>query len=175
MSRSKSPILGLAAAALILGWGFAAQAEVEVFVDVDKDKNVEVNEEVDVFKEVDIDVDVMEQPDSAAEQGVYKNQDNNDNVIDVSGAEAAALIDNAVVSANGVVLINQAPGYANNQGNEVGMSYARGLVGEGEGDTFVHAQTSVEQDNFDNFVGDFDNLNTNTISTGAFIAHCVFM
>ena len=151
-------------AALFFGLSIgAAQAEVNVLVDVNKDKDVFVDEDVDIDKDVFIEVQVFETPDSVAEQGVYKNQDNTDNDVDVFDSNADATIDGAVMSANGVVLINQAPGYANNQGNEIGLSY-----GLGKGDTFAHAQTSVEQFNDENDLDDSSNTNNDTISNGAF-------
>jgi hypothetical protein len=104
--------------------------------------------------------------DAVAEQNILKNQRNeNNNVVDDNALNSAEILDEVGAAVNGLVLINQAPGFQNNQGNEVSIAYA---VSSGDG-VFAHATTSIEQINqFNEYPGIFGSINSDTISGTAF-------
>jgi hypothetical protein len=66
-------------------------------------------------------------------------------VEDETTFSSASILDGSGAFANGIVLINQSPGFANNQGNEISVTFANeGPSGDG---VFAHAQAAVQQIN----------------------------
>jgi hypothetical protein len=129
MTHVKRILAVLAAPAflLLLAAG-AAKADVFVTAHVDKTKTLTVDETVEIHKFAFFVTFDFVTVDSVAEQDVVKNQTNSFNSVTVGTPdtdESSTLIDSSVQSANGIVLINQASGFINNQGNEVGVTYAK--------------------------------------------------
>ena len=116
--------LGLAVGAVGL-WASAALADVFVTADITKTKDLTVDETVDVHKFVWLFTFDFIPVDASSETHVYKNQRNQFNFVEDENAQATATIDSDTGSgASGIVLINQSPGFINNQGNEVSVTYA---------------------------------------------------
>jgi len=122
----------LATAALIgsafLGAGLAS-ADVYVYADITKTKDVTVDITVDITKDIQLFVFEYIPVDAVAEQLVIKNQRNQFNFVEDENALATAEITGAAGTASGIVLINQAPGLVNNQGNEVSVTYVESPEG----------------------------------------------
>jgi hypothetical protein len=146
-----SRILGAALAGLYVLGASAAQADVFVFADINKTKTLTVNETIDVTKLITLTVEEQIDVDSAAEQHIFKNQRNQFNSVeDETSDSSAQILDGSASDADGVVLFNQAPGIANNQGNEVSITF----VNKGPGDgidgipgTYTQAESSIQQIN----------------------------
>ena len=114
----------VAAAAAALTPTIAARADVFVTATVDKTKDVTVTETVDIYKDITLNTSQWIPIDAAAETDVVKNQFNTQNFIEDENGDGLASIDGSASTASGIVLINQAPGFANNQGNEVSVVHA---------------------------------------------------
>jgi hypothetical protein len=149
-----SRILGAALAGLFVAGLFvlgasAAQADVFVYADINKTENMTVTETVNITKGVNLTVDRQIDVDAAAEQHILKNQRNQYNSVeDETSDSSAQILDDSASDANGVVLINQAPGIANNQGNEVSVTFVNSAAADGgTPGVFTHAESSVEQIN----------------------------
>jgi hypothetical protein len=123
MRHSKRILAALMAPAVALVVG-GAQADVFVHADIDKDKDIDVEIDVDIDKEIELFVFEYIAVDSVAEQLVLKNQRNQFNFVEDENALASASIDASYNTASGILLINQAPGFVNNQGNEVSVTAA---------------------------------------------------
>ncbi len=123
MTNQKRILAALLAPAFVVA-ASAAQADVFVFADIDKDKDVNVQENIDINKLVYFVTFDFLNIDAVAEQDVVKNQRNQFNFVEDEFADAAASIDGSVASSTGIVLINQAPGFVNNQGNEISVAAA---------------------------------------------------
>lgn len=114
-----------AAVAGSLGLGASmASADVDVYAEIDKTKTVTVDVDVDIDKDVDLFVHESIYTDSAAEQLILKNQRNQYNFVEDENGLSTALIDGSGVGASGILQFNQAPGYVNNQANEVSVTAA---------------------------------------------------
>lgn len=143
-------MLGFAVAGVFLLGAGSAQADLTVDGTVTKTKTITMDEVVTITKTVNLTVDRAFVPDGAAEQLILKNQRNGDNIVEDEDALALALLlGDSFSSADGVVMINQSPGHANNQANEVSVTFANevaptGLEPQG---VYTHAQIDVEQIN----------------------------
>src|SRR5262249_38505097 len=62
--------------------------------------------------------------DASSEQHIFKNQRNQFNFVQDEDAQASANITGSAATTTGIVLINQAPGSINNQGNQVSVTFA---------------------------------------------------
>jgi hypothetical protein len=130
----------------VLGASATARADVFVFGDIFKLKRKTVTEDITVTKTVDLTVEETIQVDAAAEQEIVKNQRIQYNQIEDETATSANVIDETVGnSANGVVLINQAAGITNNQGNELSITYAANAQTPDGFGVFTHAQSAAQQ------------------------------
>jgi hypothetical protein len=109
----------------------AAKADVFVTAHVDKTKTLTVDETVDIHKFAFFVTFDFVATDSVAEQDVVKNQSNTENSVEDEFAKSTTSIDSSVSTASGIVLINQASGFINNQGNEVGVTYAKSPGNQG--------------------------------------------
>jgi hypothetical protein len=144
-----------AAGAVALGTNSVAQADVLVRAYVDKFKEKNVVEDINITKTILLTVieDIL--VDSAAEQEIVKNQRNQFNYVEEDDSTSSATIGDADTTvgngANGILLFNQAPGFANNQGNEVSVTFAESptfdATADGEKGVLVHTQVAVEQIN----------------------------
>jgi hypothetical protein len=163
MNLSKRSLLGVALAGIFVFAASAASADVYVFGNVIKTKTKVVTENIYITKWIRLTVSEFIIVDAVAEQEIIKNQRNEYNFVEDENANSqAAILDDSGASANGVVLINQSPGFQNNQGNEVSITYA---VSPFEG-VFAHAQVAVQQINqFNEYPGVFPSNNTDTIGT----------
>lgn len=183
--RNSKRILAVLTGSAFIALAGAAQADVKVRAEINKNKDVEVFEFIDITKVVDLVVFEYIAVDSVAEQLVIKNQRNQFNFVEDENPVSTAEINASATSASGVTLINQSPGFINNQGNEVsvtaaaspgnptflpqpapgeGVTFAnfketaplQGFV-EGTSGVFAHAEVSVEQINgFDPDEDNFD-------------------
>ncbi len=187
MKFSFRTLLAVAVAgAVALGTISVAQADVIVRAKVKTYKKKFVTEKIYIDKDIFLDVKENIQVDAVAEQDIVKNQRNQWTLVEdefgVSSAvigkgapdDAGAQLGDAVgTGAKGILLFNQSPGYANNQGNEVSVTYAQtpdavvepdpdpdpagvngGVNGHGsvykytgDGGVMVHATAAVEQIN----------------------------
>jgi hypothetical protein len=129
--QTKRMLVAAAAAALVTNG--AARADVFVVADITKTKTVTVTETIDVFKDIDLNVFQWIAVDAVAETDVVKNQFNTQNFVEDENGDGLATIDGSATTASGIVLINQAPGFANNQGNEVSVVHA---TSQNDGGTF---------------------------------------
>ena len=120
--RTKLTLVAAFAAALVTNG--TARADVFVTATVDKYKTVTVTETVDIFKDIWLNTYQWIPIDAVAETDVVKNQFNTQNFVEDENGDALASIDGSASTASGIVLINQAPGFANNQGNEVSVVHA---------------------------------------------------
>ena len=149
MKHSKRILAALTASAFGLLAG-GAQADVFATADITKTKTITVTLIEKINKVVDLTVDETIEVDSVAEQSVIKNQRNQFNFVEDEYATSDALIESSVVGASGIVLINQSPGFVNNQGNEVSVTAAKSPValdGGVDPGVFAHAEVAVEQVN----------------------------
>jgi hypothetical protein len=165
MNLSKRSLLGVALAGIFVFAASAASADVFVFGDVMKTKTKVVTENIYIQKNIYLTVWETIDVDAVAEQEIIKNQRNEYNwVVDEDAVSTAEILDDSGAAANGVVLINQSPGFENNQGNEVSITYAVSPFGDG---VFSHAQVAIEQRNeFNNYIGlelSLGSLNSDTI------------
>jgi hypothetical protein len=139
--KLSSRVLGAAAlGSLIFGSGIA-RADVFVYADINKTKDITVTETITVTKTIDLSVDETIFVDSAAENDIVKNQRNQYNYVQDNEGASTAEITGSGGTLSGIANINQAPGYINNQGNEVSVTYTEGFA------SLVHSQASVEQTN----------------------------
>jgi hypothetical protein len=150
MTRSFRTLLGAAVAGLYVLGATAAQADVFVFADINKTKTLTVNETITVTKTISLTVDQVIDVDSAAEQHIFKNQRNQFNSVeDETSSSSAEILDGSASDADGVVLFNQAPGIANNQGNEVSITFVNSPTDDLDGTpgTYTQAESSIQQIN----------------------------
>jgi hypothetical protein len=172
MKLSKHSLLGvtLALAGIFVFGASAANADFTVFGSYTATKTQNVTENVTITKTIEFEVFEIINVDAVAEQNILKNQRNEDNVIfDDNALSSAEILDDSGASVNGLVLINQSPGFQNNQGNEVSITYAASPpveVGLPSG-VFTHATASVEQlNNFNSYVALVaGSINSDTIGT----------
>lgn len=122
--RNSKRILAVLTGSAFIALAGAAQADVKVRADINKNKDVEVFEFIDINKFVDLVVFEYIAVDSVAEQLVIKNQRNQFNFVEDENPVSTAEINASAASASGVTLINQSPGFINNQGNEVSVTAA---------------------------------------------------
>lgn len=148
--KASSRMLGFAVAGVFLLGVGSAQADLTVNGTVTKTKTITMDETVTVNKTVNLNVTRDFVPDAAAEQLIFKNQRNGDNIVeDENALSLALLLGDSFSSADGVVMINQSPGHANNQANEVSVTFANEIAQEPalpQG-VYTHAQIDVEQIN----------------------------
>jgi hypothetical protein len=151
MNLSKRSLLGLAVAGTFVFVASAANADFTVFGSYNATKTQTVTENVTITKTIAIDMFELIEVDAVAEQNILKNQRNENNFVeDENALSQAEILDDVGATVNGLVLINQAPGFQNNQGNEVSIAYAVSPpLGLDEG-VFAHATASVEQINYFN-------------------------
>jgi hypothetical protein len=162
MNLSKRSLFGMALAGIFVFVASVANADVFVFGEVFKTKTKTVTETITITKSISLTVTELIEVDAVAEQEIIKNQRNEFNFVeDENAISQAEILDDAGAAVNGVVMINQAPGFGNNQGNEVSITYAVTPFFEG---TFAHAQVAVEQINDSNeYPAVFGSLNSDTI------------
>lgn len=130
MTHPKRILAALLAPAFVVA-ASAAQADVFVYADIYKEKDVYVEEHIDIYKfSFFVTFDFLN-VDAVAEQDVVKNQRNQFNFVEDENADALASIDGSVATSTGIVLINQSPGFVNNQGNEVSVAAATSLGNTG--------------------------------------------
>jgi hypothetical protein len=140
----------VAAAALAFGAGIA-QADVNVAASVFKTKTKTVTETINVTKTVNVNVVEDIQVDAVSETEVVKNQRNQFNYVQDEDTLSTAEINGAEDSegsfndASGILLVNQSPGFINNQANDVSVTHANEQ--SFEGGVFAHSQVAVEQIN----------------------------
>ena len=120
--RIKLTVAAAAAASLVTN--SVANADVFVTAFVDKTKTVDVTETIDIHKDIWLHTYQWIAVDAVAETDVVKNQFNTQNFVEDENGDALATIDGSASTASGIVLINQSPGFANNQGNEVSVVHA---------------------------------------------------
>ncbi len=121
-----------------------AKADANVYAQFAKFKTKTVTEDIDITKTINLTIDEQIDVDAAAEQEVVNNQRNQWNFVEDENGLSTASIDGATGdNGNGIFLINQAPGYSNNQANEVSVT----IVESPADGAFVHAQDAVEQIN----------------------------
>jgi len=123
MKRSRL-FVGLAGGVVGL-WTTAAIADVYVegFIEKEKEMNVTVDVTIDKFVTL-YTIDYIP-VDASSEQHIFKNQRNQFNFVqDEDAAATAQILDDATATATGIILINQSPGFVNNQGNEVSVTFA---------------------------------------------------
>ncbi|MCL4684452.1 hypothetical protein KJ059_06820 [Myxococcota bacterium] len=130
MTYQKRILAALIAPAFVVA-ASAVQADVFVRADIHKTKDVDVDEYIDIYKFAFFVTFDFLNVDAVAEQDVIKNQRNQFNFVEDENADALASIDSSVATASGIVLINQSPGFINNQGNEVSVSTATSLGSTG--------------------------------------------
>jgi len=129
--QTKRMLVAVATAAFVTSG--VASADVFVTATVDKYKTVYVNEYVDVYKDIYLNTYQWIPVDAVAETDVVKNQYNTQNFVEDENGDGLASIDGSAATASGIVLINQSPGFANNQGNEVSVVHA---TSQNEGGTY---------------------------------------
>jgi hypothetical protein len=165
MRTSIRSLLGVALAGVFVLGATTVQADVYVLGNVEKTKTKTVEEYIYITKYVDFQVIEDIYVDAVSEQEIIKNQRNEFNFVeDENAVSTAEILDGSGVGVNGVVLINQSPGFENNQGNEVSITYATSPL---EG-TFAHAQVAVQQINDLNEYANVllpGSVNTDTIGT----------
>ena len=130
MKRSRL-FVGLAGGVVGL-WATASLADVfvEGFIEKEKEMNVDVNVTIDKF--VTLYTQDYIPVDASSEQHIFKNQRNQFNFVQDEDATATAqILDTATATATGIILINQSPGFINNQGNEVSVTFATSPGNEG--------------------------------------------
>jgi len=149
--RARSRLLTVvAAAALAFGAG-VAQADVNVAASVFKTKTKTVTETITIDKNIQLRVDEDILVDSVSETEVVKNQRIQFNFVEDEDGISTAEIDGvngdegSFNNASGMLLVNQSPGFINNQANDVSVTYANEQSVE-EG-VFAHSQVAVEQIN----------------------------
>lgn len=126
-----------------------AKADANVYAQFAKWKVKTVDETININKDIDLTINEVIEVDAAAEQEVVNNQRNQWNFVEDENGLSTASIDGATGdNGNGIFMINQAPGFINNQANEVSVTLVEspGVGAEGQG-AFVHAQDAVEQIN----------------------------
>jgi hypothetical protein len=123
MKRSKL-FVGLAGGVVGL-WATASLADVFVEGYVEKEKEMNVTVDVTVTKFVTLYTQDYIPVDASSEQTIVKNQRNQFNFVQDEDATATAqILDTSTATATGIILINQSPGFINNQGNEVSVTFA---------------------------------------------------
>jgi hypothetical protein len=134
----------LVAGLLVLSLVSAASATVTVVTTVTKTKLMTVSVDVNITKNIILGIKQLAEVDTSAEADVTKNDTiSGTTVVLVGGSPQAELLDTAFQNAIGIVSVNQAPGYFNNQGNAVAIAYAS--VTDPDLDAFLHAQVSVSE------------------------------
>jgi len=143
-------MLGFAVAGVFLLGAGSAGADLTVDGTVTSTKTITIDETITIDKTVALNVARDFVPDGAAEQLVLKNQRNGDNIVeDENALSLALLLGDSFSSADGVVMINQSPGHANNQANEVSVTFANEVsldTVDPQG-VYTHAEIAVEQIN----------------------------
>lgn len=139
----KKKIIGIVAGAgFVAALSLPAMAEVDVFADIYKDKDKIVYEDAFIDKDYTIEVKQKVDVPNSAEAEVIKNDDNfNNHIYEKDDPTAATINGDSFDGATGVIGVNQSPGNLNNQGNAASVS------GTTEGNSFVHAEASVEKIN----------------------------
>jgi len=129
---------------LLLGIASFAMADVDVQTDVDKEWSADVDVDANISKNVLLSVKQVAQVDVSAGAAVTKNSNLEDVDVSLDGTSAEAhLSGDDFGKTSGLISINQAPGFANNQGNASAISYA--VVVEPGLDAFLDATTHMEQ------------------------------
>ncbi len=154
MDRS-TRVLGLAVLGAFFLGAAPSQADVFVRADVNKQKDIFIDEDVVIFKDIELFVNADIPVNAASEHDIVKNQKNQFQFVEDETAASIATIDAGVASgADGIILINQSPGFLNNQANEAGITSGReeraaeAAAGAGDdGGVFVHSQVSLQQIN----------------------------
>jgi hypothetical protein len=142
-------LLGAACAAAVVFVAGPAWADAYVTSTTTQTKTRVVFETITINKFVFTTVNETIEVDAVAEQLLLKNQRNQFNTVqDEDGVMTATIDAGSYDGASGILLINQAPGFVNNQANEVSVTHANSPEGltDGEG-VFVHAQIDAEQVN----------------------------
>jgi hypothetical protein len=141
-------MLGFAVAGVFLLGASAARADLSVFATVTKTKTSTIDETITINKAINVTVDQAFTPDAAAEQMITKNQRNGDNLVeDENALSLALLLGDSFASADGVVMINQSPGHANNQANEVSVTFSNESPTDDPQGVYTHAQIDIGQVN----------------------------
>jgi len=120
--RIKLTLAAAAAASLVTSG--VSNADVFVTATITKTKDVTVTETIDITKDINLNTYQWIAVDAVAETDVVKNQWNTQNFVEDENGDGLASIDGSAATASGIVLINQSPGFANNQGNEVSVVQA---------------------------------------------------
>jgi hypothetical protein len=152
----------LLAGLLVFGLASSALATVTVATTVTKTKTITPSVDINITKNILLGIKQLTQVDTSAEADVTKN----DAIVDVDGTltggtPQAELLETAFQNAIGIVSVNQAPGYLNNQGNAVAIAYAD--VTDPELAAFLHAQASVEE-TIDRLTGERELTITNRLA-----------
>jgi len=170
MNLTKRSLLGVAMAGIFVFAASAASADVYVTGDVYKSKTKIVVENIYITKWIYLTIFETIDVDAVAEQEIIKNQRNEYNFVEDENATVKAeILDDSGASVDGLVLINQSPGFENNQANEVSLTYARSpeqpLDSLADG-VFSHAQVAVSQFNQWNMYTNVDVGGENTDQIG---------
>ena len=166
-------IAGIVAVGLFLLATGAARADMDVTGQYDMTKTKTIQEQYFISKYVDVFVSKQIEVDAVSEQEILKNQKNLENFVEDETPDAdAEIIDSGIGMVGGIVLINQSPGFENNQANEVGItqtaSQARQQDPPRQG-AFAHAQVDVEQENtFNEYVAIFEGAAYDNLISGSF-------
>jgi hypothetical protein len=142
-------LLSAACAAAVVFVAGAAFGDAYVTSTTTQTKTRFVFETININKFIFTTVNETIRVDAVAEQLLLKNQRNQYNYVqDEDGTSTATISSGSYDEASGILLINQAPGYINNQGNEVSVTYANSpeKLNDSRG-VFVHAQIDAEQIN----------------------------
>jgi hypothetical protein len=134
----------LVAGLLVFSLASAAMATVTVVTTVTKDKTITPSVDINITKNILIGIKQLAEVDTSAEADVTKNDSISAPYATlVGGTPQAELLETAFQNAIGIISVNQAPGYFNNQGNAIAIAYAD--ITDPELDAFLHAEVSVEE------------------------------
>jgi hypothetical protein len=136
----------LVAGLLVCSLASAAMATVTVVTTVTKTKVMTATIDINITKNIILGIKQLAEVDTSAEADVTKNDVNGPNevLLLTGGTPQAELLDTAFQNAIGIISVNQAPGYFNNQGNAIAIAYAD--ITDPELDAFLHAQAAVSMD-----------------------------
>ncbi len=154
-----------AASALLLVASSAARADVIIISDDEIVTDTDLTEVLDREVFVDVDAEVLVEASAASQSSGAVNQVIDELVVSAEDADVAAVIRGSAIEVSGVVLINQAPGGANNQVNGVSVSFSGD---ERSGPSFVHADTVGEQRSTNSSKTEEGGVYTTRIDGGAF-------
>jgi hypothetical protein len=162
-------IAGIVAVGLFLLATGAARADMDVTGSYELTKTKTIDETIFIIKNVDVGVSKQVAVDAASEQEILKNQTNIENFVQDETPDAdAEILGSGVGMVGGIVLINQSPGFENNQANEVGVTQTASQEQPVSG-AFAHAQVDVEQENTINeYVNIFENADYDNLISGSF-------